>query len=52
MVEYPHSEAQPEDSGSNVGTVLSRIAASALTQIDLKLQWEKLQIEAEKLKCK
>ena len=37
IIEQPHSEVQPEDSVSNVGTALCRSAASALTQIDLKL---------------
>ena len=42
MVEQPHSEVQPEDSVSNVDTVLSRSSAGALTEIGLKLQLEKL----------
>ena len=48
IIEQPHSEVQPEDSVSNVGTALSRSSASALTQIDLELQREELQIEAKK----
>ena len=47
-IEQPHSEVQPEDSVSNVGTALCRSSASALTQIDLELQREELQIEAKK----
>ena len=48
IIEQPHSEVQPEDSVSNVGTAISRSSASALTQIDLELQREELQIEAKK----
>ena len=48
MVEQPHSKAQPEDSVSNAGTVLSKSSACALTQVDLELQREQLQIEAKK----
>ena len=48
IIEQPHSEVQLEDSVSNVGTALSRSSASALTQIDLELQREELQIEAKK----
>ena len=47
VIEQPNSEAQPEDSVSNVGTALSRSSASALTQIDLELQQAELQIEAK-----
>ena len=48
ILEQPHSEVQPEDSVSNVGTALSRSSANALTQIDLELQREELQVEAKK----
>ena len=48
ILEQPHSEVQPEDSVSKVGTALSRSSANALIQIDLELQREELQIEAKK----
>ena len=48
ILEQPHSEVQPEDSVSNVGTALSRSSANALIQIDLELKREELQIEAKK----
>ena len=48
ILEQPHSEVQPENSMSNVGTALSRSSANALIQIDLELQREELQIEAKK----
>ena len=48
IVEQSHSEVQPEDSLSNVGTALSESSASALSQIDLELQREELQIESQK----
>ena len=38
ILEQPHSEVQPEDSVSNVGTALSRSSANALIQINLELQ--------------
>ena len=48
ILEQSHSEVQPEDSVSNVGTALSRSSANALIQIDLELQREELHIEAKK----
>ena len=49
----PNSRAAPcrcavRNSVSNVGTALSRSSASVLTQIDLELQREELQIEVKK----
>ena len=52
ILEQPHSEMQPEDSLSNVGTALSRSSANALIQIDLELQREELQIEAKKAQAR
>ena len=52
MINQPYPVVQPEDSASNVGTALSRSSAIALTQIDLELQREELQIEAQKFKRK
>ena len=52
IIEQPHSQVQPEDSVSNVGTALSTSSASALTKIDLELQREELQIEAKKAQAK
>ena len=48
IVEQPYCEVQLEDSQSNVSTTLSSSSASALTQIDLELHREELQIEAKK----
>ena len=48
VVEQPYCEVQPEDSLFNVGTTPSRSSASALTQIDLELHREELQIETKK----
>ena len=48
IIEQPHCKVQPEDSVSDVDTALSRSSASVLTQIELELQREELQIEAKK----
>ena len=48
IIQQPHCRVHLEDSVSNVGTALSRSSASVLTQIDLELQREELQIEAKK----